>query len=143
MGLTARTVRILAAAAALFMLAGAAMAGEEATTRRAGDLILYRFACHDAESMTAIAGRGGSNELVFLLMSREKCFNSKGPIAARLDAWIAGPYAPPAAPAGSVWRVIDQYDDTEYIWINDKGGPHEIEENAILWPQSGRMALSH
>ncbi len=135
----AKTVRVLAVAAALCLLASGALAGEEATTHRAGDLIVYRFACHDAESMTAIAERGGS-ELAFLLISRRKCFNNGGPIAARLDAWIAGPYPPPAGPPGSVWRVTDQFGDTEYVWINDLGGPHEIEQSAVLWPQSAIMA---
>ncbi len=121
------------AAAAFFMLsavaASGAMAGETATTHRAGDLVVYRFACHDADDMIAIAERGGANELAAVLVERGACFRNSGPIAARLEAWVAGPYPPDygrgarGAP-GSVWRVADQFGDTEYVWINDSGGRH-------------------
>ena len=133
----------LLAAAAFFMLASLitpALAGEEATTHRAGDLIVYSFACHDAESMTAIAERRGAAEIAVVLIQSGDCFKSARPIAARLEAWIAGPYPPPVGPAGSVWRVVDQFGDTEYVWFNDQGGIHDIEPSATLWPQSAIMA---
>ncbi len=124
---------LTAAAAAFFMLAavaaGGAMADEEATTHRAGDLIVYRFACHDADDMIAIAERGGANELAAVLVERGQCFRNPTCIAARLEAWVAGPYPPDygrgaRGAAGSVWRVADQFGDTEYVWINDLGGRH-------------------
>ncbi|MCH8035964.1 MAG: hypothetical protein IIC53_02440 [Proteobacteria bacterium] len=70
-------------------------AGETATTRRPGDLIVYRFACHDADSMVAIARSGGGADLAAALVSQGKCFQSPGGIAATLEDWIAGPYPPP------------------------------------------------
>ncbi len=111
---------MLAAAAAFFMalwLATLAWAGEEATTHRAGDLVVYRFACHGAEDMIAIAERGGTNELAAVLVARGACFRNRTCIAARLEAWVAGPYPPGYGPgargaAGSVWRVADQFGDT-------------------------------
>ena len=134
---------ITAAAAAFFMLASPiipALAGEEATTHRAGDLIVYRSACHDAESMTAVAERGGAAEIAVVLIQRGKCFINASPIPALLEAWISGPYPPPVGPAGSVWRVVDQFGNTEYVWFNDHGGVHDMEPSATLWPQSAIMA---
>ncbi len=140
---------LAAAAAAFFMFAGVvppAAADEATTTHRAGDLIVYRFACHDAESMTAIAerarlpslgGQGGANELAAVLVERGACFRNPTCIAARLEAWVAGPYPPDdgrgarGAP-GSVWRVADQFGDTEYVWINDSGGRHPARREMAL-----------
>lgn len=103
--------------------------GEASTTHRAGDLVVYRFACHDADDMIAIAERGGANQLAAALVARGACFRSPACIAARLEAWVAGPYPPDhgqgtRGAAGSVWRVADQFGDTEYVWINDLGGRH-------------------
>ncbi len=101
-----------------------AKVGETATTHRPGDLIVYRFACHDAEAMIALAERGGAGDLAAALVLQGKCFQSSGCIAARLEGWIAGPYPPPRGTPGSVWRVRDQLGDTEFVWIDDSGGPH-------------------
>lgn len=108
---------------------GLAAGGETATTHRAGDLVVYRFACHGAEDMIAIAERGGANELAAVLVARGACFRNRTCIAARLEAWVAGPYPPDdgrgtRGAAGSVWRVADQFGDTEYVWVNDSGGRH-------------------
>ena len=114
-----------------------AAADEATTTHRAGDLIVYRFACHDAESMTALAERGGGREIAVALIEQGLCFSNAGPIAARLEAWVAGPYPPDygrgarGAP-GSVWRVADQFGDTEYVWINDSGGRHPARREMAL-----------
>ena len=73
--------------------------------------------------------RHDSSAFAAVLVARGTCFRNSGPIAARLEAWVAGPYPPDdgrgarGAP-GSVWRVADQFGDTEYVWINDSGGRH-------------------
>ncbi len=100
-------------------------AGETATTHRPGDLIVYRFACHDPEAMIALAERGGAGDLAVALVLQGACFQNSSCIAATLEGWIAGPYAPPRGTPGSVWRVRDQLGDTEFVWINDSGGPHQ------------------
>ena len=79
-------------------------AGETATTHRPGDLIVYRFACHDADSLIALAERGGAGDLAAALVLQGKCFQNAGCIAARLEGWIAGPYTPPRGTPGSVAR---------------------------------------
>ncbi len=114
--LKAAFLRLAAAILMAVSFSGLAAGGEASTTHRAGDLVVYRFACHDAEDMIAIAERGA-------------CFRNSGPIAARLEAWVAGPYPPDygrdaRGASGSVWRVTDQFGDTEYVWINDLGGRH-------------------
>ena len=125
-----------AAAAAFFVLAavatGGAVAGQEATTHRPGDLIVYRFACHDADSMIALAERGGAGDLAAALVSQGKCFQNSGCIAATLEGWIAGPYPPPRGTPGSVWRVRDQLGDTEFVWIDDSGGRHAARREMAL-----------
>ncbi len=125
-----------AAAAAFFMLLAVApsgaMAGEAATTHRAGDLIVYRFACHDADSMIALAERGGAGDLAAALVSQGKCFQNSGCIAATLESWIAGPYRPPRGTPGSVWRVRDQVGDIEFVWIDDSGGRHAARGEMAL-----------
>ncbi len=127
-----------AAAAAFFMAAfwpAAALGDETATTHRPGDLIVYRFACHDAESTIALARSGGAGEVAAALVSRGKCFQSSGCIAATLEDWIAGPYPPPrGAPGrpGSIWRVRDQFGDTEFVWIDDAGGRHPARREMAL-----------
>ncbi len=125
--------------AAFFTLAllwpAAASADDLATSHRAGDLIVYRFACHDADSMIALAERGGAGEVAAALVSRGKCFQSSGCIAATLEGWIAGPYPPPrGAPGrpGSIWRVRDQFGDTEFVWIDDAGGRHPARREMAL-----------
>ncbi len=126
---------LLAAAAAFFMTAfwpAAALGDETATTRRPGDLIVYRFACHDADSTVALAERGGAREMAAVLVSQGKCFQSSGCIAAFLEAWIAGPYPPPRGTPGSVWRVLDQFGDTEFVWIDDAGGRHAARREMAL-----------
>ncbi len=127
--LKAAFLRLAAAILVAASFSGLAAGGAETTTHRAGDLVVYRFACHDADDMIAIAERGGANELAAVLVERGACFRNSGPIAARLEAWIAGPYPPgygrgARGPQGSVWRVADQFGDTEYVWINDSGGRH-------------------
>ena len=120
---------ITAAFAAAVLFFNVAIADETATTHRAGDLVIYRFACHDAKDIIAIAKHGGANELAVVLVEQGKCFQNRACIAARLEAWISGPYrleygqGASGAP-GSVWRVSDQYGDIEFVWINDQGGPH-------------------
>ncbi len=108
------------------------VAGEEATTHRPGDLIVYRFACHDPEAMIALAERGGAGDLAAALVLQGKCFQNSGCIAATLEAWIAGPYAPPRGGGGSVWRVRDQLGDTEFVWIDDSGGRHAARHGMAL-----------
>ncbi len=117
---------VLAAALAAVSFWGPATAGEEATTHRAGDLVTYSGACHDAESMIAVAERGGLPELWAVMMEQGRCFRAPRPIAAVLEEWLAGPYRPASRPAmsGSVWRVLDQLGDTEFVWLNDTGGRH-------------------
>ncbi len=118
---------LVAASAAFFMLAfwpTSTLAGETATTHRPGDLIVYRFACHDADSILALAERGGAGELAAMLVSQGACFQSSGCIAATLEGWVAGPYPPARGSPGSIWRVRDQFGDTEFVWIDDSNGPH-------------------
>ena len=127
--LKAAFLRLAAAILVAVSFSGLAAGGEASTTHRAGDLVVYRFACHDAESMIAIAERGGAVEIAAVLIERGQCFRSPACIAARLEAWVAGPYPPDhgqgtRGAAGSVWRVADQFGDTEYVWINDLGGRH-------------------
>ena len=127
--LKAAFLRLAAAILVAVSFSGLAAGGEASTTHRAGDLVVYRFACHDADDMIAIAERGGANELAAALVARGACFRSPACIAARLEAWVAGHYPPDdgqgtRGAAGSVWRVADQFGDTEYVWINDLGGRH-------------------
>ena len=135
--LKAAFLRLAAAVLAAVSFSGLAAGGEAATTHRAGDLVVYRFACHDADDMIAIAERGGANELAAVLVERGHCFRNPTCIAARLEAWVAGPYPPDygrgarGAP-GSVWRVADQFGDTEYVWINDLGGRHPARREMAL-----------
>ena len=135
--LKAAFLRLAAAILAAVSFSGLAAGGAETTTHRAGDLVVYRFACHDADDMIAIAERGGANELAAVLVERGACFRNSGPIPARLEAWVAGPYPPDygrgarGAP-GSVWRVADQFGDTEYVWINDLGGRHPARREMAL-----------
>ncbi len=117
-------------AGAFFMAAiwpGPVSAGEEATTRRPGDLIVYRFACHDAETMIALAERGGAGDLAAALVLQGKCFQSSSCIAARLEEWIAGPFALKfeSQEASSVWRLRDQLGNTVFALFYDAGGPHQ------------------
>lgn len=176
--LKAAFLRLLAACMAAAMFSGLALgdeaaparpklapAGEAATTHRAGDLVVYRFACHAAEDMIAIAerarppawrapadrpslglptksrqsgGPAGANELAAILVEQGQCFQNPVCIAARLEAWIAGPYPPEygsrraRGAAGSVWRVRDQFGDTEFVWINDRGGRHAARREMAL-----------
>ncbi len=126
---------LLAAAAAFFMAAfwpAVALGDETATSHRPGDLIVYRFACHDADSLIALAERGGVGDLAAALVSQGRCFQSSGCIAARLEAWIAGPYAAPRGSPGSIWRVLDQVGDTEFVWIDDTGGRHAARREMAL-----------
>ncbi len=123
-GLRPALTHLAATCLAIAWFSGLAAGGETATSHRPGDLIVYRFACHDADSMIALAERGGAGEVAAALVSRGKCFQSSGCIAATLEDWIAGPYAPPRGTPGSVWRVRDQLGDTEFVWIDDSGGPH-------------------
>ena len=117
-----------ALAAAFFMLASPAPAwgGEEATTWRAGDFIVYRGGCHDAASMTAVAKSDNRLELWTVLLEAGKCFGLRWQLSAHLEAWIAGPFdsGHPMFPPASVWRITDAAQDTEFIWLNDTSGPH-------------------
>ena len=135
-GLRPALVRLAATCLAIAWFSGLAAGGETATTRRPGDLIVYRFACHDADSMIAIARSGGVADLAAALVSQGKCFQSPGGIAATLEDWIAGPYPPPrvtpGAGGGSVWRVRDQLGDTEFVWIDDAGGRHAARHEMAL-----------
>ena len=124
--------RLAAAGLAIALFSGLAAGGETATTHRAGDLIVYRFACHDADSMIALARSGGVGDLAAALVSRGKCFQSPGCIAATLEGWIAGPYPAPRGTPGSVWRVRDQLGDTEFVWIEDAGGRHAARREMAL-----------
>ena len=101
-----------------------ALGGEDATTWRAGDLVHYRGGCHVAENMTKVAESGNPDELMFLFAQQEKCFVLPRAISAVLKAWVAGPYTAPNGFVGSVWEVLDQLGDTEFVWIRDLGGPH-------------------
>ncbi len=129
--------RLAAVCMAMAMFSGLAAGGETragqmATTHRPGDLIVYRFACHDAESMIALAERGGLRDMAAALLSQGKCFQSPGCIAARLEGWVGGPYPPPRGRPGSVWRVRDQAGDIEFVWIDDFGGSHAARQEMAL-----------
>lgn len=124
--------RLAAACLAMVLFSGLAAGGEMATTHRPGDLIVYRFACHDAESMIALAERGGLRDMAAGLVTQGKCFQSAGCIAARLEYWVAGPFPPPRGRSGSVWRVRDQAGDTEFVWIDDFGGSHPARREMAL-----------
>jgi hypothetical protein len=137
-GARRRPTRALAAALGAVFFMSALLAADPvradagATTHRPGDLIVYRFACHDADSMIALAERGGVPEMAAALVSQGKCFQGSGCIAARLEGWVAGPYPPPRGTPGSVWRVRDQLGDTEFVWIDDAGGPHAAGREMAL-----------
>ncbi len=110
-------LRLAAAVLMAVSFSGLAAGSEETTTHRGGDLVVYRFACHDADDMIAIAERGGANELAAVLVARGACFRNPTCIAARLEAWVAGPYSPGygqglGGASGSIWRVTDQFGDT-------------------------------
>lgn len=125
--------RLAAVCSALVLFSGLAAGGETATSHRPGDLIVYRFACHDRDSMIALAERGGTGEMAAALVARGRCFQSPGCIAARLERWVAGPYAPrDGRGGGSVWRVRDQFGDTEFVWIADAGGRHAARRDMAL-----------
>ncbi len=131
-GLRPALARLAAACLTMAVFSGVAAGGESATTHRPGDLIVYRFACHDADSLIALAERGGVGDLAAVLVSQGRCFQSSGCIAARLEAWIAGPYAAPRGTPGSIWRVRDQVGDTEFVWIDDTGGRHAARREMAL-----------
>ncbi len=131
-GLRSTLTGLAVACLVLVSFSGLAAGDETATTHRAGDLIVYRFACHDADSMIALAERGGAGDMAAVLISQGKCFQNPGCIAARLDGWIAGPFPPPQGPPGSVWLVRDQFGDTEFVWIGDSGGPHVARREMAL-----------
>lgn len=124
--------RLAAICLAMVLFSGLAAGGETATTHRPGDLIVYRFACHDADSMIALAERGGAGEMAAALVSQGKCFQNPGCIAARLVTWVAGPYSPPGGGSGSVWRLRDQFGDTEFVWIDDSSGRHAARREMVL-----------
>jgi hypothetical protein len=124
--------RLAAACLAIALFSGLAAGGETATTHRPGDLIVYRFACHGADAIIALAERGGAGEVAAALVSQGKCFQSSGCIAATLEGWIAGPYPPPRGRPGSIWRVRDQFGDTEFVWIDDAGGRHAARREMAL-----------
>ena len=125
--------RRLAASLILALALGAAVAvsnlaaaGEEATTWRAGDFVMYAGGCHDARSMIAVAKSPSKGELWGVLIDGARCFTLHRRIAARLEEWIDGPFRhdAPTNFVGSVWRVLDVAGDTEFIWLGDAGGPH-------------------
>ncbi len=131
-GLRPALARLAATCLAIAWFSGLAAGGETATSHRPGDLIVYRFACHDADSMIALAERGGAGALAAALVLRGACFQNSGCIAATLESWIAGPYPPPRGTPGSVWRVRDQLGDTEFVWIDDSGGRHAARREMAL-----------
>jgi hypothetical protein len=124
--------RLAVGCLAMALFSGLAAGGEAATSHRSGDLVVYRFACHNAASIIALAERGGAGDMAAALVAQGKCFQNSGCIAARLVDWIAGPYPPPRGAPGSIWRVRDQFGDTEFVWIDDSGGPHAARREMAL-----------
>ncbi len=114
------------------MLASPAASDEQATTWRAGDNIWFGGGCHDAESMIAVAQSENPAELWAIFGQFGKCFELRRSIPARLEAWIAGPFDHPVFAPGSVWRVLDVADDTEFIWLDDTSGPHSARRSMAL-----------
>ena len=114
------------------VLAAPAFADQEATTWRAGDLVFYGGGCHDAESMIAVAQSEQPDELWMIFGRVGKCFALRRPIPARLEAWVAGPFDHPVFPPGSVWRLVDVAQDTEFIWLDDTSGQHLARREMVL-----------
>ena len=112
------------------MLSYKAIADEESTTWRAGDLIRYRTACHTAEDIMKIGNSTTPNETAGPLMRENKCFVLIRPARAILEEWVGGHYRMPEGVTASAWRLKDQFGDIEFSLIRDFGGPHMALEEA-------------
>ena len=86
-------------------MATPAWAGEEQTTWRSGDSLVYRPACHDPDVMTVVAEAPTDLSLWQRLVAGGACFVLPRPAPARLNAWVAGPFAMPGG-----WRRLDLAD---------------------------------
>ncbi len=121
----------LAVAALSFTLtAGQMHSGADLTTRRVGDAIQYTAGCHAVEDMTRLAESGDYRGLGGALLRAEKCFHMSMPAAAVLKKWVSGPYTAGVARATSIWKVVDQFGETEFILLFNLGGPHEAQRDA-------------
>ena len=100
--------------------------GAKATTWRAGDTLMYRFGCHDAEAIISVA-KARSMELFSLYGDQDppRCFVVSRMIPAVLVKWIAGPFKDIVSDStGSVWEILDVGNEREFIWLFDGGGAH-------------------
>lgn len=120
--------------AALFLLAGlpaiapqGAKAGEEATTWRAGDPVVYRFGCHDADALRLLAPLP-PGPLPAEIGGR--CFVAAPPLRALLVEWLDGPFRGVGNVVGSIWRIRDEEGDEVFILLVDTGGPHPATEGS-------------
>ncbi len=121
---------MLGAAVALGLTAGQMQSGADLTTRRVGDAIQYTSGCHTVEDMTRLARAGDFRGLGGELLREGKCFQMPLPAAAVLKKWLSGPYSIGVGRAASIWRIVDQFGDVEFILIYDLGGPHEAQRDA-------------
>lgn len=110
-----------------------ASTGALQTTWRPGDLVNYTVACHSAKDVTRL-GKNWSDVLWSKLVATGKCFQlTHSPVPAILVKWLSGPYSAmkdgSTGPMGSIWEIIDSTGDTEYLFLDDTGGPHSVVVN--------------
>ena len=118
------------ALAPLFAFVVATLSGEQLTTWRVNDAILYRTACHAEEDILHVARDENPYELGNVLIEQGKCFSLQSPVHAVLVRWVAGPFTLPGDIQASVWEILDQFGDTEFLLAKNFGGPHEAQQDA-------------
>lgn len=112
------------------VLAAKLLAGEALTTRRVDDAIHYRTACHAEEDILHMGRDESPYELGNVLIEQGKCFILPRPAHAVLVRWIAGPFVMPEGIQTSAWEILDQFGDTEFLLMQNLGGPHEAQRDA-------------
>ncbi len=72
-----------------------------------------------------MARSGNPDELFAALAEEALCFAATAYIPARLIERLAGPFEHPSGATGSVWRLVDAFGETEYVFLDDSSGPRQ------------------
>lgn len=116
------------------MFSFAAMAGEEATTFRVGDMVSLQFFCSDKQAMLDIASLPTMDQAMALggqYIQDSRCHVLSFNAQALLKEYVQGGFVNDDGKGeSSVWQIWDGEDteSTDFIWVDDDDGTHDKEE---------------
>ena len=117
---------LLAVVVTVFLGFRSALAAEENTTWRAGDIVIPTFVCLSPAGAARVADTPGPTIISVVRAEDLPCVRMVAPVRVRLLRWVSGPHDG----CCSVWWAALQDQLDVWVPLSDQGGPHKALEGA-------------